>query len=589
VTYDPPPGISITTYYRREVRSGICNPEYTDPVEVIVNPLPSGLLTGGATICTGETAVLNVTMGGGTGPFVIEIENLGEIPAYNSGDDIIVSPITTTTYRLLRITDANACEVLDPSFYLNGTATVTVRDLPAITAHPDNVTICEFNMVTFTGEASGTDLTYKWEVHDGSGWSGVVNGGMYAGATTNNLMIFSVNRDMDGYRYRMTATTCATDAVTNEAILTVQTAPEIVTHPRDTTLCEGMQGYMKVEAQGTGVAYQWQVNRGLGFEDVTDDANFIGSDTDSLVIDNAPASFNNYLFRAVASGTCGVPVYTNFAVLHVTPPPVVTLDPVDRAICDEGNTYLLGNGFGYTSLRWQVDDGGGWTDLTDDANYLGTATQQLTLMDIPVLFDGNRYRLALTGDCETIYTSAATLTVNANPVVDFSAIDPLFNCGGTDLQLDGNPAPGSGVITTHMWTGQVGPLNQYNIVDPVFNTGIKGTYNLTYTVIDDNGCQASDNLTVEVEKPAAAFSAAPVSGCTPLDVTFTDASTDAVAYSWDFGDGSPVDNTAGNVTHQYNNVTQSIEYYDIKLINMLGRHGVHVITAGRLPVLLGLR
>ena len=567
VSYDPPTGIATTTYYRREVRSGICTPEYTAPVEVLVNPLPSGLLTGGATICPGETAVLKVTMGTGTGPFEVEIENHGTVSNYTSGDDIIVSPAATTTYRLLSITDLNTCEVVDPSPYLNGTATVTVRELPAITDDPDDITLCEFTMATFTATASGTDLAYKWEVNknDGNGWGDVTDGGVYFGSLTNSLMIFSATRDMDAYRYRMTATTCATDAVSDEAILYVQTAPEITEHPGDTIICESEPVYFKVVAEGTGLTYQWQVNTGTGFADVEDVGNFTGSETDSLAITNTPLSFSNNLFRVVINGSCGVPVYSNFAVLHVTAPPTVTLDPEDREICELGYTYLTGNGFGYTSLVWQIDDGSGWTDLTDDANHFGTTTQQLTLSDVPVSFNGNQYRLALINECGRSYSAASLLTVNANPVVDFSAIDPLFNCGGTDLQLDGNPVGGSGVYATHIWTGQVGPLDQYTVVDPVFNTGIKGTYNLTYTVIDDKGCQASGNLRVDVEKPTATFMASPASGCTPLDITMTDASIDAVSYTWDFGDGSPEDNTAGNVTHQYVNATQAINYYDVKL------------------------
>ncbi len=42
IDFDPPGGITTTTYYRREVRSGICTPEYTAPVEILVNPLPTG-------------------------------------------------------------------------------------------------------------------------------------------------------------------------------------------------------------------------------------------------------------------------------------------------------------------------------------------------------------------------------------------------------------------------------------------------------------------------------------------------------------------------------------------------------------------
>jgi len=53
-----------------------------------------------------------------------------------SGSDIVVSPAATTTYRLLRVRDANNCEILSPSPNLIGTATVSVRALPAITAQP---------------------------------------------------------------------------------------------------------------------------------------------------------------------------------------------------------------------------------------------------------------------------------------------------------------------------------------------------------------------------------------------------------------------------------------------------------------------
>ena len=37
----------------------------------------------------------------------------------------------------------------------------------------------------------------------------------------------------------------------------------------------------------------------------------------TLTVTNAPATFNNYIFRVIVSGTCGVPVYSNFAVLRV--------------------------------------------------------------------------------------------------------------------------------------------------------------------------------------------------------------------------------------------------------------------------------
>ncbi|MBT3198102.1 MAG: hypothetical protein HN344_10275, partial [Gammaproteobacteria bacterium] len=260
--YVPSPVLGSTTYYRREVRAGICAAEYTDTMEVVVNPMPSGLLTGGETICVGESSILNVAIGTGLPPYEVVIENLGTITDYASGDNIPVSPLATTTYRLLRITDNNGCEVLDGSGYLNGSATVNVRILPTITSDPTDVTICEYGMVTFDGAATGDDLLYSWEVNDGSTWSDVINGGVYSGATTTTLTIFSALRGMNGYQYRLNATTCATTATTNVANLFVQTSPEITAQPTDSTICEGLNATFTVADTGDVVTYRWFVDDG---------------------------------------------------------------------------------------------------------------------------------------------------------------------------------------------------------------------------------------------------------------------------------------------------------------------------------------
>ena len=120
-------------YYRRMITSGICIPVYSNVIEVLVNPRPVAILTGGETICPSQTSILKVNMMVGTGPFEVDIANLGTVTGYVSGADIVVSPAVTTTYSLTRVRDANGCEVLSPSANLMGSAVVTVRALPAIT------------------------------------------------------------------------------------------------------------------------------------------------------------------------------------------------------------------------------------------------------------------------------------------------------------------------------------------------------------------------------------------------------------------------------------------------------------------------
>ena len=133
-SYTPTLGATSTLYYRRMITSGICTPVYSNVVEILVNPLPVAILSGGETICPLQSSILTVNMMAGTGPFELDIANLGTITGYVSGADITVNPAATTTYSLSRVRDSNGCEVSGlPN--LMGSATVTVRDLPELQHH----------------------------------------------------------------------------------------------------------------------------------------------------------------------------------------------------------------------------------------------------------------------------------------------------------------------------------------------------------------------------------------------------------------------------------------------------------------------
>ena len=55
----------------------------------------------------------------------------------------------------------------------------------------------------------------------------------------------------------------------------------------------------------TGTTYQWQVNTGSGFANVTNNSNYNGANTATLQIINAPSSWNSYQYRCVVDGING--------------------------------------------------------------------------------------------------------------------------------------------------------------------------------------------------------------------------------------------------------------------------------------------
>ncbi len=79
------------------------------------------------------------------------------------------------------------------------------------------------------------------------------------------------------------------------------------------------------------------------------------------------------------------------------------------------------------------------------------------------------------------------------------------------------------------------------------------TQTTTYTVSSSsNGCTATDNVTVIVADPQVDFTMTPTGGNAPLTVTFTNNSTGATNFTWDFGNGTtlPINSTT-NVNSIY--------------------------------------
>jgi Leucine-rich repeat (LRR) protein len=57
-----------------------------------------------------------------------------------------------------------------------------------------------------------------------------------------------------------------------------------------------------ITSQFTAPSYQWQLNTGSGFNNITDNSNYTGTQTASLQLKNIPSSWYGYQYRCVANG-----------------------------------------------------------------------------------------------------------------------------------------------------------------------------------------------------------------------------------------------------------------------------------------------
>jgi len=138
--------------------------------------------------------------------------------------------------------------------------------------------------------------------------------------------------------------------------------------------------------------------------------------------------------------------------------------------------------------------------------------------------------------------------------------------GGCDLAADfsGTPVSGCLPLTVNFtdlstgtgidgWAWTFGDGGTSTASNPGHTYYAAGTYTVTLTITSSNqGCnaQAAKAAYITVNSlPSAAFVGSPTSGQAPLTVTFTSQSTNATAFSWDFGDGGT--STAQNPSHSY--------------------------------------
>lgn len=194
-----------------------------------------------------------------------------------------------------------------------------------------------------------------------------------------------------------------------------------------------------------------------------------------------------------------------------------------------------------TSWQWNFGDGGSSTQPDPTHTYMSVGDYTVSLSA-----SGPGGTDVLT---RTNYVKVAT----ALPVVKFRATPVSGSAPLTVTFTDDS----LGNITSRSWDfGDGGSSTQAN---PSHTYSSAGVYTVTLTVSGPDGTDslARPNLinvaaaspSTLALPPTANFSAQPLAGSAPLTVTFTNRSSSAADYLWDFGDGNT--STESNPTHTF--------------------------------------
>jgi len=186
-------------------------------------------------------------------------------------------------------------------------------------------------------------------------------------------------------------------------------AATVNVQPVNATICNNTSTRFNIQASNT-TSYQWMVNAGSGWVNVSNDGTYTGANTNTLQISRATSSMNSYEYRCLVSNACG-PNYSAIATLSVTSsvPPTVTISASSSNICI-GNTVS----FSATTANAGTNSTYQWKK-----NSLNVGTNSATYVD-NLINNGDIITCSLTSGNSCLNSITATsnaIVITVNPLV----------------------------------------------------------------------------------------------------------------------------------------------------------------------------
>ncbi|MEY2651001.1 MAG: hypothetical protein RLZZ321_93, partial [Bacteroidota bacterium] len=401
----------------------------------------------------------------------------------------LANPTVTTTYTLTATNPTSGCTATD-----NVTVTVDI-DVPIANAGNSFTKTCNTNTAgQQVGMTAVSGVSYAWTPAIGLSAANISNPTANPNVTTT---------------YTLTATDNSSQCTaTSPVTVTVLTTPPTVEAGQTATINCTNQGTPPVLGT-TGIAgltYAWSPATGLN--DYT-----IAQPTAT------PTASTTYTLTVTNPQTGCVATDNVLVNVNTTAPPINVGTPFTKTCVNFTNGTTIGSpgltGFTYT---WSPSTGLSSSSIGQPlANPTSTTTYTLVVANN-------------SNGCTS--TDQITVTVNQIPPLPDAGSNGTINCTQTQpIQLGAGTVSGYG----YAWSPATG-LSANNIANPTANPNATTNYTLTVTDIN-NGCTATDAVTVTVSNTAPVVDALVVGGQTTVCAgsSITLYGSGANTYTWSNG------------------------------------------------------
>jgi hypothetical protein len=366
-------------------------------------------------------------------------------------------------------------------------ATLTVNATPvapSITTQPANQTVTAGQVATFSVTATGTaPLSYQWQK----------NSAAITGATSSTYTTPATTSSDNGTQFTVMVSNTAGSVTSSVATLTVNAAPvapTITAQPANLTVTVGQTASFTVVATGTApLSYQWQKNS----------VNIAGATAASYTTPATTTSDSGSTFRVVASNTAGTATSATATLTVNAVAPSITTQPISQTVTAGQTASFSVTATGTAPLNYQ------WRK--NSAAITGATSSTYTTPATTSSDNGAQFTVVVTNTAGSVTSSAATLTVNAQPLQIATTSLPtghVLTAYSSTLQATGGTPPytwslSSGLLPNGLTISSNGTISG--------TPALAGLFTFVIHLGDSAGAAASTTLSIDIAAaaPVVAF------------------------------------------------------------------------------------
>jgi gliding motility-associated-like protein len=487
---------------------------------------------------TSPNTVFRWNFGDGTNWFTYDYSNLGQTLSH------MYMPGTVGCETTVRLSAENQCNTLQGGPSIATFNPIRIWDIDTANISPSATLLCwPDNQVTYLNTTNRNCLLqgniyqrYEyWNFGDywGAGHDSIINWTPWPPTFPHTIAYPAIG----SYQVMMLDSNyCGVD--TAWVTINIVPPPTVSLMASPNPVCAGDPVNFNETTTGGANYFEWNFDDGNGFHWAN-----AGDQTHTF---NTQGVYQVQYAASIQGATAGC-ADTASATITVLPSPTAQFTLDVHAACTSLTTDPTNTSINAVSYLWDFGDGSTDTQFDPPPHTYATTGD---------------YVISLTASNSQGCNSTATDTVHVydvpQPVIGAQNVCEGLPAQFADLTVT---APGNPVV---QWLWDFGDGSTDTVQGPQHLYTTAGTYTVTLTTITPY-CSGTGTSTIMVEpKPVAAITGAPVNGCSPMNVTFTNSSTGATNYVWQFGDGG-VSNTPAP-SHTYMNPGNADSVYTALLV-----------------------